>query len=101
VGLSKEKLIGVFGLQGLILGSLGSFMGLILGLVFCWAFVELESRFGILPGSVYRLDQIQLTLRPQDLFAILGSTLTICFAASLAPALKGANLSAVEGLRNE
>jgi lipoprotein-releasing system permease protein len=101
IGLSRQKLIKVFSLQGLILGVLGSIAGLFLGAVFCWAFVQLESRFGILPGSVYKLDQIQLNLRLMDLLGILGATLGICVLASLAPALKGANLSAVEGLRNE
>lgn len=101
IGMSGRKLMLLFGLQGLYLGAIGTAFGLILGLIFCMIFSWAEKTFGLLPGSVYQIDQLELSLRLQDVFAIVVATLLICLLASLAPARKGASLSAVEGLRNE
>ncbi|MEZ0391057.1 MAG: ABC transporter permease, partial [Pseudobdellovibrionaceae bacterium] len=60
-----------------------------------------ESHYGLLPGSIYKIERIDLSLRWTDALAISVATLLICFLATLAPALRGASLSPVEGLKNE
>lgn len=101
LGLSKKAVVKVFSLQGLIIGSIGLLGGLILGTALCWGFEFIERHFGIIPGSIYKIDHIELNLRWQDLLSISVATMLICFVATLAPALRGSQLTPVEGLKNE
>lgn len=101
MGLSRKSIVRVFSLQGMLIGAVGLVLGLILGGLLCAIFSWAESKLGILPGSIYKIDRIDLQLRWQDLLGISAATLVICFIATLAPALRGSNLSPVEGLKNE
>jgi ABC-type lipoprotein release transport system permease subunit len=67
----------------------------------CFGFEYLEANYNILPFSVYKVDQIKLHLRGWDAFYIIINSMIVCLVSSYAPALKGANLKPVEGLRYE
>lgn len=101
VGLSPRDVVKVFSLQGLMIGIIGLVGGFIIGLFFCVFFSWAESRYGLIPGSIYKIDRIDLSIRFLDALAITVATLLICFLATLAPAFKGAKLTPVEGLKNE
>ncbi|MFN7729380.1 MAG: FtsX-like permease family protein [Bdellovibrio sp.] len=101
IGMRPRDLIKVFSLQGLILGLAGCVGGFLVGGLLCLAFSYGQTAFTLLPGSVYKLDHIDVVLRFWDLFAIFSVTLVICGLATLAPARQGARLTAVEGLRYE
>lgn len=101
LGLSRKDLLRVFSLQGVMMGGLGLVGGLLLGLLLCVGVSYIQTHFGFLPGSVYKIDRIDLSLRFVDLITISFVTLLICFVATLAPAFRGASLSPVEGLKNE
>ena len=100
VGASQKDILKIFGLQGVMLGIFGLAFGGILGGILCGLFEWVETRWDLLQGSIYKIDHIELSLRLQDAAAIIIATLVICFLATLAPAMKGAKLSPVEGLRN-
>jgi lipoprotein-releasing system permease protein len=100
-GASRREVVQIFCWQGLLIGALGLIGGLILGLGLCFIFGWVEAHYGLLPGSIYKVDRIDLSLRFLDALAIAVATLVICFIATLAPALRGAGLSPVEGLKNE
>lgn len=101
LGVSRKGILQVFSWQGVLIGSLGLVLGLIFGLALCFAFGWVEAQYGLLPGSIYKIDRIDLSLRWTDGLAISVATLTICFLATLAPALRGSSLTPVEGLKNE
>ncbi|WP_413581143.1 FtsX-like permease family protein [Bdellovibrio sp. HCB288] len=101
VGLSRKDVIKIFTFQGLILGAIGLAGGFILGLVLCVLFVWAQGRLGLISGAVYRLENIEISIRFMDTIAICVATMLICFIATLAPARRGANLNPMEGLRNE
>lgn len=101
LGFSQKKIVQLFSLQGLMLGCLGVFLGVSLGWILCGVFTWAEVRYSLIPTSVYKLDRIDLNIRFVDLFMITFSTLVICLIATLAPALRGARLSVVEGIRHE
>ncbi|MNK26219.1 Lipoprotein-releasing system transmembrane protein LolE [compost metagenome] len=101
VGVTPKSILKIFSLQGLFIGALGLIGGFILGLILCLAFSFAESRLGLVAGSVYKLDGIQVQIRFIDSVAICIATMVICFLATLAPARKGSQLSPVEGLRYE
>lgn len=101
MGMKPKDLIQLFSLQGLFLGLMGCLGGVLLGGILCLLFWIGQGTFGLLPGSVYKLDHVDLVLRPWDLISIVVATLVICGLATLAPARQGARLTAVEGLRYE
>jgi len=99
LGLQSGNVMKIFSVQGLIIGSIGVIFGTFLGLILCWFFSWGQGHLGLIPGSVYKIDNIQVEIRWIDFFAISFSTLAVCFVATLAPALRGARLSPVEGLK--
>lgn len=99
LGVSKKQILRIFTLQGLFLGFLGVVAGLVLGFILCQAFMVLQNQFEIIPGSVYKIDSIEIKIRMIDVLAITIATLVISFFATLAPALRSSRLSVVEGLR--
>ncbi len=99
LGVSQKQILKIFTLQGVILGLLGVFVGLILGVVLCEVFMVLQNQFELIPGSVYKIDNIMIKIRLIDVFAITLATLIISFLATLAPAMKSSRLTVVEGLR--
>lgn len=100
LGVQNKDILKMFSLQALILGSIGLILGLVLGVLLCLTFVFIEKNFAVLPGEIYRIDRIDLFLRPFDFVLIVLSTLTLCILAAIPPAWKGAKLQPVEGLRN-
>lgn len=85
----------------MIIGVVGSFLGLLLGLLACYAFSFAQGQWNILPAEVYTLTSIEVEVRGTDVLAVFAASLLICFLSTLAPALRGARLKPVEGLRYE
>lgn len=101
LGANRRFVLRIFTFQGLFIGILGAFFGLLLGLLACQGFIWAQEAWGLIPGDIYKLDHVDLELRWLDLLAIAGSSMLICFISTLAPARRGAKLSPVEGLRYE
>lgn len=98
-GLPSWRVMRVFSFQGLVMGLMGSVLGLMLGILFCYGFTFLETQWGLLPASIYRIDRIEVSLRFWDVFTIIFTSVIVCFLAALSPAKKGSQLTAVEGLK--
>ncbi len=101
IGFSSRDIQKLFSYHGLILGLIGIVCGIVLGLLLCLVFIVVQKFFVILPGDVYRLDNIGVDVRFVDMAAIVGSAILICLISSLAPAFRGSRLKPVEGLRYE
>lgn len=101
MGMSSSKVKWLFVSQGLSIALVGTILGLLLGWGGCAVFLWAEKKYGFFPGAVYKLDHVDLVLRPLDLGLIMLTTLGICFLATLAPAGRGARLKPVDGLRYE
>ena len=101
MGATHGTIMAIFSVQGLLIGVLGSFLGVLFGLAACGVFMLVQNTWGILPGEVYKIDKVYLELRFSDLAAILFAAWAISLIATLGPARKGAKLPPVEGLRYE
>ena len=101
MGFRKRWIMGIFQLQGIMIGAVGCVGGLVFGVVAALGFEWLQRSFSLVPGAVYKVDAIAVHFRWQDLTIVLGSTLVISFLATWLPAKRGAELSPVEGLRYE
>lgn len=89
----------LFMYEGLAIGLIGGFLGVVLGLLICWGFLFLQEHIIQVPADVYRLDHIGVDIRWGDVAMIILASGILCFLATLAPSRRGARLSPLEGLR--
>ena len=99
MGLTSKRVLKVFILQGVIIGIAGTLLGLLGGLALSWAI----DYFGLLtlPGDVYIISRIPITLNPLDLAIIVVASILISFAATIYPSRQAARLTPVEAIRHE
>lgn len=100
LGLSQKKLTMIFLSQGMIVGALGTVIGILLGYSLCFVFMYLQEHYSLISGSVYKIDKIYTEVRFIDLLVIGLATQLICLVAACFPAYKGSQLEVVEGLKN-
>lgn len=100
LGLSQKRIQFLFLSQGLIVGTLGTVIGVIIGYDLCFGFMYLQDHYALISGSVYKLDKIYTDIRWLDLLVICVTTQVICLIATYFPAFKGSRLEVVEGLKN-
>lgn len=101
MGISPRKMMILLSMQGLLLGAAGCIGGLSFGFVLGYVFEWAQIHLGIVPQEIYRIGHVNLSFKFWDLVMVSMTTLLICLVATLAPALKGAKQSPVEGLRYE
>jgi lipoprotein-releasing system permease protein len=99
MGMTAKGILRVFMLQGLIIGVAGTLLGLFGGMALSWAI----DYFGLisLPGDVYLISEIPITLSPLDVGVIVVVAVLISFVATIYPSRQAARLQPVEAIRHE
>ncbi len=98
MGATERSIRKIFVFNGMVIGSLGTILGLCLGLVVC----ALLKRYDIheLTGDIYYFTTtLPVKLEFTDVVSIIAAALLICFFATLYPARQAAKLSPVEAIR--
>lgn len=107
LGARASQIVRVFLVQGIVVGIIGTLVGLGIGLItvqFRNEFKEwLANTLGIeiFPPAIYQFSQIPAEIVPSDLMIICGSAFFICAVAALLPAWAAARLDPVKALRYE
>jgi lipoprotein-releasing system permease protein len=99
LGASAGAIMRVFMLHGLIIGVIGTSIGIAGGIILA----EIVNRYRLiqLPGDVYFIDTVPVLLKTGDVLTVGGVALLICFLATLYPAWRASALVPVEAIRYE
>jgi lipoprotein-releasing system permease protein len=99
MGTTDRTVLGIFMLQGLTIGLVGTALGTGLGLFLIWLLDTYQ--FIELPGDVYFLDTLPVALDPWDLGLIVVLSILVAFAATIYPAWQASRLLPVDAIRHE
>ena len=99
MGATRQSIMQIFMLNGLLIGGLGTGIGLLLGLFLCGLLKRYE--FIHLPKDVYPLSTLPVQVQGLDVLAIVLAAMAISFLATLYPSWKAARLDPVEAIRYE
>ncbi len=99
MGATPASIRKIFFLQGAIIGVVGTGLGLILGLAWCW----LANVFKLIkvPVDIYQISYVPFHARPLDLALIVLVTLTITFVSTIFPSRRAARIDPVQALKYE
>jgi lipoprotein-releasing system permease protein len=99
MGLPSSSIRNIFLVQGLVIGAVGTGLGLLLG--FAGALALDRYKFIKLDPSVYFIDHLPVTTQPRDVILIVVASLVIAILATLYPAIQAAKLYPVDAIRSE
>ena len=106
-GASTGGIRGIFLGYGLLLGAVGSGVGLVGGLLFVRYINEVEKALSmvmhhkVFDDTIYYFDKIPTVVQPFTVFWIVTGALLIAVIASIWPAQRAAHLHPVKSLRYE
>lgn len=99
MGASRRSIMGLFMLQGTIIGTAGTLIGAGLGYAACR--VLDHYKLIRMPADIYQISHLPFTLLPLDATMVVLGAILICFLATIHPARNAAKLDPAEALRYE
>lgn len=97
LGASDVGVMQLFAIQGLMIGLIGTALGVGTGLLGCWA----GKRFGLpLNPDVYYIDRLPIHIDPISVLAAASAGILISIAATLYPAVVAARVRPAAGMRH-
>jgi lipoprotein-releasing system permease protein len=99
MGASARSVMLIFLIQGLVIGTIGTFLGAALG---AGASHLLDTyRVISIPGDVYQVTYLPFRVLPWELVTVVAGGIVICFFATLYPSRQAARLDPAQALRYE
>jgi lipoprotein-releasing system permease protein len=99
MGATSRSIKKIFVLEGLIIGIVGTCLGVCGGALLCWLLAQYK--FIELPGDVYYISTLPVRMELLDVAIISFGAIIISFMATLYPARQAARLDPAQALRYE
>ena len=99
MGMTSRAIRGIFLVQGMVIGLVGTTLGLVLGLGVAEALDR--GRFIKLDPQIYFIDHLPVATQPLDVILIVLASVAIASLATLYPAVQAARLFPIEAIRHE
>ncbi|MCL5965882.1 MAG: lipoprotein-releasing ABC transporter permease subunit [Deltaproteobacteria bacterium] len=99
LGATRMTVRKIFALEGLIIGLVGTGLGALMGGILC----ELLKRYRFihLPSDVYYITTLPVLVDPASILLVCGSSILICFLATVYPSVQAARVDPAEAIRYE
>ena len=98
MGATASSIRKIFVFNGMVIGAIGTLLGLVLGLVICEVLKHIDIHE--LAGDIYYFTtSLPVKLDVVDVISIIIAALVICFLATLYPARQAAKLNPVDAIR--
>jgi len=107
LGASSKEIIGIFMVQGGLIGLIGTSIGAVLGVLLSYVITDLIAGFEKLLGiqflhsDVYPISYLPSNLYWSDVVQVVAISLFICFFAALYPAWRASRIQPADALRYE
>ena len=107
MGASGGSILRVFLMTGASIGVVGTAIGSVLGMLFCWKIDAIKEFLEGLTGSelfaaeIYFLSNLPAKVDPQEVFMVIAMAISLSFIASLYPAWRATRIAPAEALRYE
>ena len=99
IGASSKNIMQIFIIQGVIIGLVGTFIGLSAG--FLISYIEEVYHIVKLPPSVYYITNLPVRMTLNEFLIIGISALLLSFIATIYPSYKASKIDPAEGVRYE
>jgi lipoprotein-releasing system permease protein len=99
MGATRSSITKIFMVEGLLVGGIGTLLGLCIGYLVCW----LQITYALFPldTTVYIIPAIPVEFRLIDFLAVTGTSMGLCTLASVYPAYSAATPPPIEAIRWE
>jgi lipoprotein-releasing system permease protein len=98
MGASSKSIMGIFMIEGAIIGALGGLIGIVLGIVVC--VIGNRYRLVSLPADVYSISNVPFHAQPRDVLLAALVAFLLSFLATIYPARAAARVRPVAMLRD-
>ena len=99
LGATEKSVLKIFMFEGLLIGVIGTLLGVIIGYLVCY--IQIEYNIYPLDPSQYKIDSLPIEIRISDFFFISFASMLLSFLASLYPAKKAAKVNPINAIKWE
>lgn len=99
VGVNKNSIVKIFMFEGLLVGVIGTTLGIVIGLIICY--LQMEYNFYPLDPTKYIISAMPVEIRLTDILAVSLMAMLLSFIAALYPAKRAANTIIIDSIKYE